>query len=94
MDENEKTTKPFPPTVLIKAEDLVRSEAVTRLSDTTYSVESQHPEALHVQPHYMVQKRTDGIWKCSCKGFEKRKICSHVIAVMMTEARRKAGREN
>ncbi|MFW6110874.1 MAG: SWIM zinc finger family protein [Thermoproteota archaeon] len=79
----------FPRTVLKKAEELFNSGEVTRLSDTVYSVESQHPEALHVPPHYMIEK-TEGRWKCSCKGFENRGICSHVIAVVMMESQRRS----
>ncbi|MFW6117664.1 MAG: SWIM zinc finger family protein [Thermoproteota archaeon] len=76
----------FPNRVLKKAEELFRRGDVTQLSDTVYSVESQHPEALHIPPHYMVEKTEEG-WKCSCKGFENRGICSHIIAVIMMNSR-------
>jgi len=75
----------FPKVVLRKARNLVKEGAVSRISGTVYSVESQHPERLRTQPHYMVRKTADGEWVCSCEGFEKRGICSHAIAVMITE---------
>jgi len=75
----------FPKVVLRKALDLVKKGAVSRISETVYSVESQHPERLRIQPHYMVEKTRNGRWVCSCEGFEKRGICSHAIAVMITE---------
>ena len=75
----------FPKVVLRKALSLVKKGAVSRISETVYSVESQRPERLSTQPHYMVEKTTDGKWICSCEGFEKRGICSHAIAVMIKE---------
>ena len=75
----------FPKVVLQKARNLVKKGAVSRISETVYAVESQHPERLSTQPHYMVEKTTDGKWICSCEGFEKRGICSHAIAVMIKE---------
>lgn len=75
----------FPKVVLRKARILVKKGAVSRISETVYSVESQHPERLRIQPHYMVEKTRNGRWVCSCEGFEKRGICSHAIAVMIIE---------
>jgi hypothetical protein len=46
----------FPEVVLRKARNLVKKGAVSRISETVYSVESQHPERLRIQPHYMVEK--------------------------------------
>ncbi len=74
----------FPEAVLRKALNLVKKGAVSRISETVYSVESQHPQRLRTQPHYMVEKTAEGKWICSCEGFRKRGICSHAIAVMIT----------
>lgn len=79
--------RPFPTSVLKKAERLIRNKSVSKISDGVYSVKSQHPERLRTYPMYMVSKSMKGSWTCSCKGFDKRGICSHSIAVMMTESK-------
>lgn len=78
----------FPETVLKKALDYVRYHGVSWISSNVYSVRSNHPKLLHTEPFYMVKKNSNGKWVCGCVGFEKRGICSHVIAIMIVEARK------
>jgi hypothetical protein len=81
--------KPFPKIVLKKAERLIRKKSVSKIANGVYSVKSEHPEYLRTSPIYMVNKSSKGGWTCSCKGFERRGICSHSIAVMIIESSKK-----
>lgn len=79
--------RPFPRTVLEKASILVSRGYVSKISDNVYVVRSQHPKRIHTVPLYTVKKEASGKWTCSCEGYERRGICSHVIAVMIVEAK-------
>jgi len=78
--------RPFPKTVLQKAQRLIRKDAVSRIADDVYYVKSEHPEKLRTSPFYMVKKKNEGGWSCSCKGYENRGVCSHSLAVLMVES--------
>jgi hypothetical protein len=79
--------KPFPRTVLRKAQRLVQKKAVSKIAEGVYSVKSEHPDRLRVYPLYMVKRNDSGDWTCSCRGYEKRRICSHSLAVIITESK-------
>lgn len=72
--------------VLEKAERMVMGE-VQRISKDTYLVKSHSSPCVS---NYLVKRNHNGIFTCSCKGFPRKKICSHTIAVMMFESRKHA----
>jgi len=87
--------RPFPPTVLRKAQRIIENGDVHRIADGLYSVRSQSYRWTRREPpkvrglSYMVEKITSPEkWQCMCSGFKSRGICSHIIAVMLLEARK------
>jgi hypothetical protein len=83
----EMQRKPFPRTVLRKAQRLVQKKAVSKIAKGVYSVKSENPDRLRVYPLYMVKRNASGDWTCTCQGYEKRGICSHSLAVIITESK-------
>ena len=59
-----------------KAERLIRSRRVTPLEDDRYNVVGDHGT-------YLVSVLLDGRVACNCPGFERKNMCSHVMAVML-----------
>ncbi len=57
-----------------KAEKLVRQKRVVYLGGGRFSVVGNHGT-------YVVQQLPDGRLTCTCQGFQKRRVCSHVAAV-------------
>lgn len=63
-----------------KAERLLRSRRVTELEEDRYNVVGNHGT-------YLVQRLIDGRITCTCPGFDRKHMCSHVVAVMLLRKR-------
>jgi len=59
-----------------KAEKLLKQRRITALDDSRYNVVGDHGT-------YLVQVHPDGKLGCSCPGFQSKKKCSHVAAVII-----------
>ena len=66
--------------LLFKALALANLGAVQKLEADIYAVEGNHAR-------YIVKKNGLGVLECECPGFKRSQLCSHVIAVMIFEAR-------
>jgi hypothetical protein len=69
-----------------KAIKLVKQSRVYRTDIDQYEVIGDHGT-------YRVVKSPDGTLHCSCLGFQQRKKCSHVGAVVIFESRRREKNE-
>jgi len=65
-----------------KAERLIRTRRVTPLEDDRYNVVGDHGT-------YLVSVLLDGRVTCNCPGFERKNMCSHVMAVMLLKKKLK-----
>ncbi len=63
-----------------KAERLVRSRRVMPLEDDRYNVVGDHGT-------YLVSVLFDGKVTCNCPGFDRKNMCSHVMAVILLRKR-------
>ena len=69
-----------------KARKLVQRARVEYIGDGLYNVVGDHGT-------YTVAKKIDGTVMCSCPGFNRKKRCSHSLAViLLTQASRHRGR--
>jgi hypothetical protein len=78
------STKNRCPSLLDKTLFILRNSHVKRLSRDCYLVRA---ESDPIMDHYIVRK-VKGVWRCSCRGYEKRGRCSHSLAVFLFEERR------
>ena len=69
--------------LLFKGLALANLGAVQKLEADIYAVEGNHAR-------YIVKKNGLGVLECECPGFKCSQLCSHVIAVMIFEARQNA----
>jgi len=81
-----KKTVPFSSTLLEKAEGLIQTGKIVRIAEDVYYAKSVHDPTRYS----MVKKADDLTWTCVCRGFQRRKICSHAIAALMLESAEKA----
>ena len=73
--------KPLPiDRMIAKAQKLLRSRRVERLSDDLFNVVGDHGT-------YTVAQSYDGKISCNCPGFLNKGRCSHVTAVLLLTAR-------
>jgi hypothetical protein len=65
-----------------KAYRLLRSEGrIEYLEGGLYNVKGEHGT-------YLVRVLEDERVVCNCKGFQKRKMCSHALAIILRRARK------
>lgn len=82
-----KKAVPYSTTLLEKAEGLIKTGKIVRISENVYYAKSVH----NPKRYSMVEKAANSIWTCVCWGFQRRKICSHAIAALMLESKRRLG---
>jgi len=74
-------------TLTTKARRLLRQRRITEIGEDVYNVVGDHGT-------YNVSVDFEGRFSCNCPGFQTKRMCSHVLAVMFlrTELRKSRAR--
>lgn len=82
--------RPFPSTVLAKALWLLKSNQVRQVSDNLFTI-PRHSDRTPSHPDPYLIRKISHTYLCTCRGYAKRGICSHSIAVLMFLSRKNVG---